>query len=72
MYQLYLQDIQSIIIEGGANTLTQFIEAGLWDEARIFTGEAVFNRGIEAPKITGILATEYLSGRDELKILYSS
>jgi len=41
LYQLYLQDIQSVIIEGGAHTLQSFIEAGLWDEARIFTGKIV-------------------------------
>jgi diaminohydroxyphosphoribosylaminopyrimidine deaminase/5-amino-6-(5-phosphoribosylamino)uracil reductase len=38
LFQLYLQDIQSVIIEGGAHTLNSFINAGLWDEARIFTG----------------------------------
>lgn len=72
LYQLYLQDIQSLIIEGGANTLTQFIEAGLWDEARVFTGEVSLKEGIKAPEIEGIRATEYLSGRDNLKILYNS
>lgn len=72
LYQLYLQDVQSVIIEGGAHTLSQFIEAGLWDEARVFTGEIKLDRGIKAPQIKGITATEYLSGRDELKILYNS
>src|SRR6202000_751192 len=47
LYQLYLQDIQSVIIEGGAYTLNSFIEAGLWDEARIFPGEATFTKGIK-------------------------
>jgi diaminohydroxyphosphoribosylaminopyrimidine deaminase/5-amino-6-(5-phosphoribosylamino)uracil reductase len=72
LYQLYLQDIQSIIIEGGANTLKQFVEAGLWDEARIFTGEVTLKEGLKAPEIEGITATEYLSGGDSLKILYNS
>ena len=72
LYQLYLQDVQSIIIEGGAATLTQFVEAGLWDEARIFTGEVSFTEGIKAPEIKGITAKEYLLGRDNLKILYNS
>lgn len=39
LYQLYLQDIQSVIIEGGAHTLNTFIEAGVWDEARVFTAK---------------------------------
>src|SRR6201999_152581 len=49
LFQLYIQDIQSVIIEGGAATLNTFIEAGLWDEARIFTGSVILNKGIKAP-----------------------
>ena len=71
LYQLYLQDIQSVIIEGGAKTLNSFIDAGLWDEARIFTGETVLNNGIKAPEVNGVIADEVLSGTDLLKILYN-
>jgi len=71
LYQLYLQDIQSVIIEGGAKTLNSFTDAGLWDEARIFTGEAKLNNGIKAPEIEGVIAGEILSGTDHLKILYN-
>ena len=71
LYQLYLQDIQSVIIEGGAYTLSTFIEAGLWDEARIFTGKTNFEKGIKSPAITGIIAGEYLTGTDNLQILYN-
>ncbi|MEP6614207.1 MAG: bifunctional diaminohydroxyphosphoribosylaminopyrimidine deaminase/5-amino-6-(5-phosphoribosylamino)uracil reductase RibD, partial [Mucilaginibacter sp.] len=69
LFQLYLQDIQSIIIEGGAKTLNSFIEAGLWDEARIFTGEKELKQGIKAPAINGHIAGEYLVGWDKLKII---
>lgn len=31
---LYRQGITSVLVEGGADTLRHFIEAGLWDEAR--------------------------------------
>jgi diaminohydroxyphosphoribosylaminopyrimidine deaminase/5-amino-6-(5-phosphoribosylamino)uracil reductase len=68
LYQLYLQDIQSVIIEGGARTLQTFIEAGLWDEARIFTGKTVLTNGIKSPQITGILAGESWVGDDHLGI----
>jgi diaminohydroxyphosphoribosylaminopyrimidine deaminase/5-amino-6-(5-phosphoribosylamino)uracil reductase len=71
LYQLYLQDIQSVIIEGGAYTLNSFIEAGLWDEARIFTGDTTLAKGIKAPKINGIIAEEIPSGKDHLLILYN-
>ncbi|MCO5947840.1 bifunctional diaminohydroxyphosphoribosylaminopyrimidine deaminase/5-amino-6-(5-phosphoribosylamino)uracil reductase RibD [Mucilaginibacter flavidus] len=69
LFQLYLQDIQSVIIEGGAKTLNSFIEAGLWDEARIFTGEKELKQGIKAPAINGHITGEYLVGRDKLKIV---
>jgi diaminohydroxyphosphoribosylaminopyrimidine deaminase/5-amino-6-(5-phosphoribosylamino)uracil reductase len=72
LYQLYLQDIQSVIIEGGAKTLNSFIDAGLWDEARIFTGETVLNNGIEAPEVKGTIADEIFSGTDQLKIIYNN
>jgi diaminohydroxyphosphoribosylaminopyrimidine deaminase/5-amino-6-(5-phosphoribosylamino)uracil reductase len=71
LFQLYLQDIQSVIIEGGAHTLNTFIDAGLWDEARIFTGPTALGHGIVAPSITGIAGEEVLSGTDRLKILYN-
>ena len=44
-------DIQSIIIEGGANILNQFISANLWDESRVFIGNKEFKNGILAPKL---------------------
>jgi diaminohydroxyphosphoribosylaminopyrimidine deaminase/5-amino-6-(5-phosphoribosylamino)uracil reductase len=52
---LYKQKIESVIIEGGAHTLNTFIQAGLWDEARIFTSHATFEKGIKAPALQGIL-----------------
>lgn len=72
LFQLYLQDIQSIIIEGGAHTLNSFIEAGLWDEARIFTGEKELKRGIKAPEVRGEITGEYTSGKDKLLMLVNS
>ncbi|MGZ3833997.1 MAG: bifunctional diaminohydroxyphosphoribosylaminopyrimidine deaminase/5-amino-6-(5-phosphoribosylamino)uracil reductase RibD [Mucilaginibacter sp.] len=72
LFQLYLQDIQSVIIEGGAHTLNSFIEAGLWDEARIFTGETILKEGIRAPYITGSVGEELLLGADRLQITYNN
>jgi len=42
----------SIYVEGGSFTITQFIQAGLWDEMRVITNTALYLRdGIPAPKI---------------------
>jgi diaminohydroxyphosphoribosylaminopyrimidine deaminase/5-amino-6-(5-phosphoribosylamino)uracil reductase len=69
LFQLYLQDIQSVIIEGGAYTLKTFIDAGLWDEARIFTGASVLKSGIKAPVVTGTIMNEDAVGADSLQII---
>lgn len=45
------RDIQSVFVEGGAKTLQTFIDKGLWDEARVFTGPGVFGTGINAPEL---------------------
>ena len=69
LYQLYLQDIQSVIVEGGAQTINSFIEAGLWDEARIFTGPQHLKQGIKSPGINGLNMGEFKIGNDKLSIL---
>jgi len=49
---LYQMDIQSIIIEGGAKLLQSFIDADLWDEARVITNEQmIIGNGINAPEL---------------------
>ena len=50
---LYKENINSIIIEGGSKTLQLFIDANLWDEARVFKGQVRFHDGIAAPKLKG-------------------
>jgi diaminohydroxyphosphoribosylaminopyrimidine deaminase/5-amino-6-(5-phosphoribosylamino)uracil reductase len=49
---LYSINIQSVMVEGGKLLLDTFINVGLWDEARIFTGNKTFGRGIPAPIIS--------------------
>jgi diaminohydroxyphosphoribosylaminopyrimidine deaminase/5-amino-6-(5-phosphoribosylamino)uracil reductase len=69
LYQLYLMDIQSIIVEGGKKTLDLFIAAGLWDEARIFIGADSWGEGIKAPEIEGELVEGTMVGDDRLMII---
>lgn len=52
--ELYERNIQSVIIEGGKNTLEKFLMAGLWDEARILVGNQQWGGGLPAPKLLGI------------------
>jgi len=57
---LHSQKIQSLIVEGGAKLLQNFIEKNLWDEARILTGNKQLSNELKAPKIQGkeILSTK--------------
>ncbi|UKT65494.1 bifunctional diaminohydroxyphosphoribosylaminopyrimidine deaminase/5-amino-6-(5-phosphoribosylamino)uracil reductase RibD [Pedobacter mucosus] len=67
-FQLYLMDIQSVIIEGGAKILKQFLDADLWDEARIFTSSNSWTEGIRSPIINGNLQEQISVGNDKLSI----
>jgi diaminohydroxyphosphoribosylaminopyrimidine deaminase/5-amino-6-(5-phosphoribosylamino)uracil reductase len=67
-FQLYLMDIQSVIIEGGAQILSQFIDANLWDEARVFTSSTRWNEGLSAPKLKGECRETTALGGDQLHI----
>jgi diaminohydroxyphosphoribosylaminopyrimidine deaminase/5-amino-6-(5-phosphoribosylamino)uracil reductase len=71
-YQLYIMDIQSIIVEGGAKTLELFIRAGLWDEARIFTGPQRWAAGIPAPVLKTTPSRFLEIGEDRLEIHYNN
>lgn len=65
--KLHELNIQSVIIEGGTQTLNSFIKEGCWDEARIFTAPEKFGSGISAPKIEGQLIREETFSDDILK-----
>lgn len=48
---LYEYEIQSVIIEGGKQTLQSFIDTNLWDEAYVFVGDVAFEKGLKAPEL---------------------
>ena len=45
--------VQSVIVEGGARTHQMFIDAGLWDEARILVSPAMLGNGTKAADLRG-------------------
>ena len=65
---LYKHQIQSVIIEGGRQTMQTFIDEDLWDEARIFIGINYFENGIKAPIIALKKVEKHLIDNDELII----
>lgn len=68
LHALYIQEIQSVIVEGGAILLNAFIKKNLWDEARIFTADKFFIKGIKAPSIPIAASVSENIERDELLI----
>lgn len=62
--KLHELKISSIIIEGGAMTLDNFIDAELWDEARVLVGDKWLHSGIAAPVLPVSPSTETQIGSD--------
>jgi diaminohydroxyphosphoribosylaminopyrimidine deaminase/5-amino-6-(5-phosphoribosylamino)uracil reductase len=68
---LYTKGFQSVIIEGGRQTLQTFIDESLWDEARIFKGNCTLNQGVKAPKIPFRNVKKQQILNDELLIFFN-
>lgn len=65
--RLYRTGKQSLIVEGGPMLLQSFIDAGLWDEARVFTAPKLLNNGIAAPILHHPALTTEI-GTDKLEL----
>lgn len=63
---LYQRKVQSVLVEGGAAVLTSFMEAGLWDEMRVFRNPMVLGAGVKAPTVRGVLRNREKIETDEL------
>lgn len=59
-------NIISLIIEGGAFTLNQFLENDLWDEARVLKGKSFFAEGVKAPQLNIKPAEKFTFGKDKI------
>ena len=66
--KLYHNNIQSVIVEGGAKTHNLFLESGLWDEIRIFQSDEMLHCGTKAAKIQGSLVENTNIGNNKLLI----
>ncbi|WP_347922180.1 bifunctional diaminohydroxyphosphoribosylaminopyrimidine deaminase/5-amino-6-(5-phosphoribosylamino)uracil reductase RibD [Pontimicrobium sp. SW4] len=66
--KLFEANVNSVIIEGGTKTLQLFIDANLWDEARVFTRKMTFKEGVKTPLFSGQLTSEEKIIDDTLRI----
>lgn len=58
--------LANVTLEGGAALLNAFLDAGLWDEAKVFTGAVKFGEGLIAPEVKGDLINQARIGSDLL------
>ncbi len=61
----YQKGIQSLMVEGGAQLLQEFIHAGLWDRANVIVGNTAYGSGLIAP-VLGVKPTITTLGEDTL------
>jgi diaminohydroxyphosphoribosylaminopyrimidine deaminase/5-amino-6-(5-phosphoribosylamino)uracil reductase len=66
---LWQEQVLSLLVEGGARTLSRFIDSGLWDEARIIEGPSFLGAGLPAPTLQGTLAGEWNLENDQIRII---
>lgn len=61
---LYQQGVQSLVVEGGRQTLDSFLSSGLWDELRVETAPIVFSAGTVAPSLPAgrLLSVDHYDG----------
>ena len=62
---LYQRGIQSLMVEGGACLIQQFVDEDLWDEARVEVAPLVLGKGVSAPRLknAGVAGEAVLDGR---------
>ena len=70
---LYERNVISLMIEGGAKTLQNFINANLWDEARILEGPRYFGTaGLRVTPPQGRLSEHYFYGENRVMIIHNT
>ncbi len=68
---LYQQQLNSVIVEGGAKLLQSFIDAGIWNEARIITNQSlVIENGLKAPVLKdGVVVSNKQIKTDHIQLI---
>jgi len=70
--KLYTLKIQSLIVEGGKKTLQKFLEANLWDEVFVLTGNVAWEAGIKAPEMPLVCDNEIFMEGETIKHYFFS
>lgn len=67
---LFDKNNSSVMIEGGRQILESFINSGLWDEARVLTGNKTFGKGLPAPALNNAKEIEHRSFNKDFMQIY--
>jgi len=68
MKLLTYREINALLVEGGRKLLQSFIDANFWDEARVFSGNQLFENGISAPAFNGTMQSQEHFGNSTLTL----
>lgn len=66
--KLYTDNIQSLIVEGGAHMIQTFIDLEVWDHAYVYVGDQHFGSGVSAPHINARPHRKQIIGNSMLYI----
>ncbi|HMQ45879.1 MAG TPA: bifunctional diaminohydroxyphosphoribosylaminopyrimidine deaminase/5-amino-6-(5-phosphoribosylamino)uracil reductase RibD [Saprospiraceae bacterium] len=70
MKRMAASPLSSLLVEGGAQLIQSFLDAQLWDEARVITGQKRLKKGLYAPVIP-VEPIHYTHlGNDQLAFYY--
>lgn len=71
LHELARRGIGILLVEGGQKLLQHFLDQGLWDEARVLTGDSYLNRGVAAPILPGAPEVTFLIQKNELAVYWN-
>lgn len=67
--ELYDAKHHTLMVEGGPATIASFIQAGLWDEARIIHTPVIMGNGLKSPQISGIRIAKKNIDTDSIELI---
>jgi diaminohydroxyphosphoribosylaminopyrimidine deaminase/5-amino-6-(5-phosphoribosylamino)uracil reductase len=71
LQHLAARRLTSLMVEGGLKTLQLFLDAGLWDEARVLTAATHLPQGRPAPQLPVAPETITRLGSDQLQCYFN-
>jgi len=71
MEALINKGIYRLMVEGGSKTIQSFVDANIWDEARILTSKSKLHSGVKAPQLFGHQADKLKLYADTVFTIYN-